>query len=53
MTRMTLQRVPAAEACVWTMLFSRMPPPARRKAPMDRSAAGIEDENVIPVFSPM
>ncbi len=50
---MTLHKVPAAEAWVCTMLFSRMPPPASRRAPIDSSAAGIEDENVIPVFRPM
>lgn len=51
---MTLHRVPAAEAWVCTMLFSRMPaPPISRKAPIEIIAAGIEDENVIPVFRPM
>jgi hypothetical protein len=50
----TLHRVPAAEAWVWTMLFSRMPaPPISRNAPIEIMAAGIDDENVIPVFRPM
>ena len=52
--RMTLHSVPAAEACVCTMLFSRRPaPPISRNAPIEIIAAGIDDENVIPVFSPM
>lgn len=51
---MTLHSVPAAEACVCTMLFSRMlAPPSRRRQPIEIMAAGIEDENVIPVFRPM
>ena len=51
---MTLQRVPAAEAWVWTMLFSRMPdPPNRRSNPIESIAAGIEVEKVTPVFNPI
>ena len=53
-TRITLHSVPAAEAWVCTMLFSRMvPPPIARSSAMEITAAGIEEEKVIPVLRPM
>ena len=53
-TRMTLHSVPAAEAWVWTMLFSRIEAcPSSRSNAIEMTAAGMEDEKVIPVFRPM
>src|SRR5215471_17087339 len=43
----------AADAPVWTMLFSRMcPPPKSFNTAIDTTAAGIEDEIVRPANSP-
>ena len=45
--------VPAAEACVCTMLFSRMLASLnRRSTDMEITAAGMADEKVRPTFSP-
>ncbi len=52
-TRITLQSVPAADACVWTMLFSRMPPePIALRTLIEMIAAGMEEAKVMPVFRP-
>ena len=52
-TKMTEERVPAAEACVCTMLFSRMlPPPNARSTAMEMTAAGMELAKVRPTLSP-
>ncbi|MDT4834329.1 hypothetical protein FQZ97_679640 [compost metagenome] len=45
--------VPAAEACVCTILFSRMFASLnRRRTDIEITAAGMADENVRPTFSP-
>ena len=45
--------VPAAEAIVWTMLFSRMSGPGtKRSTAIEITAAGIEVAKVRPTFSP-
>ncbi|MNL41534.1 hypothetical protein D3C87_1639460 [compost metagenome] len=45
--------VPAAEACVCTILFSRMLASLnRRSTDIEITAAGMADENVRPTFSP-
>ena len=47
------ESVPAAEAWVWTMLFSRMLAlENRRKTAIEITAAGIAEEKVKPTFSP-
>jgi hypothetical protein len=41
--------VPADEAIVWTMLFSRMPESRNgRSTAIEMTAAGIDEENVSP-----
>ena len=46
-------RVPAAEATVWTMLFSWMVESRNaRSTAMEMTAAGIEEAKVSPAFSP-
>lgn len=51
--KITDDSVPAAEACVCTMLFSRMfVPPMARSTAIEITAAGIADENVRPTFRP-
>ena len=50
---MIAARVPAAEATVWTMLFSRMVPVANmRSTAIEITAAGIEVAKVRPTRSP-
>ena len=45
--------VPAADACVCTMLFSKIVEPfAMRNTAIDMTAAGIADENVRPTLRP-
>ena len=45
--------VPAAEATVCTMLFSRTPaPPAQRSTAMEITAAGMEEAKVSPALRP-
>ncbi len=45
--------VPAADACVCTMLFSRMFAPGnRRRTAIEITAAGMADENVSPTLRP-
>lgn len=52
-TKMIAASVPAAEAIVWTMLFSWMLEfPNRRRTAMEITAAGIEVAKVRPTFSP-
>ncbi len=51
--KITDDSVPAADACVCTMLFSRMfVPPMARSTAIEITAAGIADENVRPTFRP-
>ena len=51
--KMMADKVPAAEACVWTMLFSRMLECWNmRRIAMEMTAAGMDDENVRPTFNP-
>jgi hypothetical protein len=50
---MTDDRVPAAEAMVWTMLFSHTVEPLNaRNTAMEITAAGIEVEKVRATLSP-
>ena len=50
---MMADNVPAAEAIVWTMLFSWIVEPAKkRKIAIEITAAGIEVAKVIPIVSP-
>ncbi len=52
-TKMIADRVPAALATVWTMLFSKMLEDLNsRKTAIEITAAGIDVENVRPTFSP-
>ena len=52
-TKITDDSVPAAEACVCTRLFSRMPPPpSARSTAIEMTAAGIELAKVSPTFRP-
>jgi hypothetical protein len=52
-TKITEDKVPAAEACVCTMLFSRiLPPPSSRSTAMEITAAGMELAKVSPTFRP-
>ncbi|CFU80756.1 Uncharacterised protein [Bordetella pertussis] len=51
--KMMADKVPAAEACVCTMLFSRMLASRNiRSTDMEITAAGIAEENVRPTFRP-
>jgi hypothetical protein len=50
---MIADSVPAAEATVWTMLFSRIEESRTRlRSAIEITAAGIEEANVSPTFSP-
>ena len=50
---MTEDSVPAAEAWVCTMLFSRMLLPlAKRSSAIEMTAAGMDDAKVRPTFRP-
>ena len=52
-TKMIADRVPAADAIVWTMLFSRMVPVENsRSTAMEMTAAGIEVAKVRPILRP-
>src|SRR5215472_1671285 len=52
-TKINEERVPAAEATVWTMLFSWTVEPANpRRMAMEMTAAGIDVEKVSPALSP-
>ncbi len=52
-TKMMAASVPAAEAIVWTMLFSRMLEfPTKRMTAIEMTAAGIEVAKVRPTLSP-
>ncbi len=52
-TKMIADSVPAAEATVWTMLFSRIVESEKtRRTAIEITAAGIEVANVRPTFSP-
>ena len=52
-TKMMAASVPAADAMVWTMLFSRMVDPrTKRRMAIEITAAGIDVANVMPTFSP-
>ena len=52
-TKMIDERVPAAEACVCTMLFSRMfDPRASRSTAIEITAAGMDEEKVRPTLRP-
>ena len=53
MMKMMADSVPAAEACVCTMLFSRMFESfAILRMAMEMTAVGMADEKVSPTFSP-
>ena len=53
MMKMIADKVPAAEACVCTMLFSRMLESfAILRTAIEMTAAGMADENVRPTFRP-
>ena len=50
---MIADSVPAAEATVWTMLFSRMDESRTRlSTAIEMTAAGIEDATVSPTLRP-
>ena len=52
-TKMIADSVPAAEATVWTMLFSRIDESrARLSSAIEITAAGIEEANVSPTLRP-
>jgi hypothetical protein len=51
--KMIADKVPAAEACVCTMLFSRMLESLKKRSTaIEITAAGIEEENVRPTLRP-
>ena len=51
--KMIADKVPAAEACVCTMLFSRMfGSLKKRSTAIEITAAGIDEENVRPTLRP-
>ena len=53
MMKMIADRVPAAEACVCTILFSKILESfAILRTAMEMTAAGMADEKVRPTFSP-
>ena len=53
MMKMMADSVPAADACVCTMLFSRILDPfAILRMAMEITAAGMADEKVSPTLSP-
>ena len=50
---MIADSVPAAEAIVWTMLFSWIVAPLKKRSTaIEITAAGIEVAKVIPILSP-
>lgn len=50
---MIADNVPAADACVCTMLFSKILECLNmRKIAIEMTAAGMDDENVRPTFNP-
>ena len=52
-TKMMEDSVPAADACVCTMLFSRtLESLKKRSTAIEITAAGIDEENVRPTFRP-
>src|SRR5687767_1366494 len=52
-TKMIAESVPAAEATVWTMLFSRIDESfTTLRIAIEITAAGIDDANVSPTLSP-
>jgi hypothetical protein len=52
-TKMIAARVPAAEATVWTILFSRMVDELnQRSTAIEMTAAGIDVAKVSPTLSP-
>ena len=52
-TKMIDDSVPAADAIVWTMLFSRMfEPLTSRSTAIEITAAGIDEAKVRPTLSP-
>ena len=52
-TKMIAASVPAADAMVWTILFSRMfDPRTKRRTAIEITAAGIDVAKVMPTFSP-
>ena len=52
-TKITEDRVPAAEATVWTMLFSQIVCPLKeRRTAMEMTAAGMEVEKVRATLRP-
>ncbi len=52
-TKMIEESVPAADATVWTMLFSQIVALRKpRRTAIEITAAGIDDANVSPTFSP-
>ena len=51
--KMMADSVPAAEAWVWTMLFSKILESLNmRRIAIEMTAAGMDDENVKPTFKP-
>ena len=51
--KMIADKVPAADACVCTMLFSKMLESLNmRRIAMEMTAAGMDEENVRPTFKP-
>ena len=52
-TKITEESVPAEDACVCTMLFSRILESLKNlSTAIEMTAAGIDDANVIPTFRP-
>ena len=52
-TKMIAESVPAADATVWTMLFSRIDESfTALRIAIEITAAGIDDANVSPTLSP-
>ena len=52
-TKMMAASVPAAEAIVWTILFSRIVEPrTKRSTAIEITAAGIDVAKVMPTLSP-
>ena len=52
-TKMMADSVPAADATVWTMLFSRIDESRTRlRSAIEMTAAGIDEANVRPTFRP-
>ena len=52
-TKMIADSVPAAEAMVWTMLFSWIVAPSKkRRIAIEMTAAGMEVAKVMPILRP-